>query len=87
VHTVTICCHQLVVMTELVHDQTAVLIELTETILRAATRADWDTYAKHTADNVTCFEPEAKGHLVVGLGEGIEREFVSTCSTVWHSDS
>ena len=44
------------------------LLELTNRLLQAIGSRDWDTYAKLCDDSLTCFEPEARGHLVSGLG-------------------
>jgi calcium/calmodulin-dependent protein kinase (CaM kinase) II len=36
-------------------------------LLDAIAAADWKTYRDLVADDITCFEPEAKGQLVEGL--------------------
>ncbi len=43
------------------------LLDLSRRLLDAITAGDWATYAGMCADDITCFEPEANGHLVVGL--------------------
>ena len=43
------------------------LLELNERLLKAISQADWDAYQELCADDLTCFEPEARGHLVEGL--------------------
>jgi calcium/calmodulin-dependent protein kinase (CaM kinase) II len=45
----------------------AELLDLSRRLLDAITAGDWDAYAKLCDPNITCFEPEANGHLVVGL--------------------
>jgi ketosteroid isomerase-like protein len=42
-------------------------VELTSQLLSAISRQDWDAYASMCAPDMTCFEPEARGALVVGL--------------------
>lgn len=44
------------------------IIALTERLLDAIVERDWDTYQELVDPSVTCFEPEAVGHLVEGLG-------------------
>ena len=36
-------------------------------LLAAIASADWPAYRELVADDITCFEPEARGHLVEGL--------------------
>lgn len=45
----------------------AELLELSRRLLDAITSGDWTAYAAMCDENITCFEPEANGHLVVGL--------------------
>jgi len=43
------------------------ILSLTHALLQAIAAGDWPTYATLCAEDMTCFEPEAKGHLVKGL--------------------
>jgi calcium/calmodulin-dependent protein kinase (CaM kinase) II len=43
------------------------VLALTRRLLDAVAAADWKTYKDLVADDITCFEPEAKGQLVEGL--------------------
>ncbi|MCA9098770.1 MAG: DUF4440 domain-containing protein [Planctomycetaceae bacterium] len=43
------------------------LIELNKKLLDAIMSGDWTTYADYCDPSITCFEPEALGHLVHGL--------------------
>ncbi|WP_437206060.1 DUF4440 domain-containing protein [Planctomicrobium sp. SH664] len=43
------------------------LLTLTHTLLAAIDAGDWTAYAALCDENITCFEPEANGHLVSGL--------------------
>lgn len=43
------------------------LLELTQQLLESIAAADWDTYARLCDPTLTCFEPEARGHLVEGM--------------------
>ncbi len=43
------------------------LLKLSQQLLDAIAAGDWDAYRSLVADDVTCFEPEACGHLVHGL--------------------
>ncbi len=45
----------------------AELIALTCRLLESIATADWKTYSSLVADDISCFEPEARGHLVEGL--------------------
>lgn len=36
-------------------------------LLAAIAAADWPAYRELVAEDITCFEPEARGHLVAGL--------------------
>jgi calcium/calmodulin-dependent protein kinase (CaM kinase) II len=43
------------------------LIQLTKRLLDAIAAGDWQTYADLCDPTLTCFEPEARGHLVEGM--------------------
>lgn len=43
------------------------IIALTDKLLQSITTADWKTYSELCDESLTCFEPEACGHLVEGL--------------------
>jgi ketosteroid isomerase-like protein len=43
------------------------LLQLTRQLLNAIASKDWSTYQQLTDPALTCFEPEACGHLVQGL--------------------
>ena len=43
------------------------ILDLTRRLLAAIAAADWPTYTALVSADVTCFEPEARGHLVEGL--------------------
>lgn len=43
------------------------LLELTEQLLDAIVGGDWETYRLLCDVTLSCFEPEARGHLVEGL--------------------
>jgi len=43
------------------------LLELSLALLKSIDSGDWAGYAKLCHDQITCFEPEANGHLVAGL--------------------
>ena len=45
----------------------AELLTLSQKLLTAIDSGDWATYAGLCDDSITCFEPEALGHLVAGL--------------------
>ena len=45
----------------------AELITLNQRLLDAIAAGDWDAYRSVVAPDITCFEPEARGHLVEGL--------------------
>ena len=45
----------------------AELLELTEKLLGSIADKDWDAYLDLCDPSLTCFEPEARGHLVEGL--------------------
>lgn len=46
----------------------AELLDLSRQLLAAVTAGDWAAYRRLVADDLTCFEPEARGQLVAGLG-------------------
>jgi calcium/calmodulin-dependent protein kinase (CaM kinase) II len=43
------------------------LLDLSRRLLKAIDAGDWSSYAELCDEQITCFEPEAEGHLVVGL--------------------
>jgi|LakMenEpi03Aug12_release.lakeMendotaPanAssembly.Ray.scaffolds.fasta_scaffold51066_5 calcium/calmodulin-dependent protein kinase (CaM kinase) II len=43
------------------------ILELTQKLLVCITEGDWDTYQELCCPSLSCFEPEALGHLVHGL--------------------
>jgi len=43
------------------------ILALTRRLLDAVAAGDWQTYRGLVADDLTCFEPEARGQLVEGL--------------------
>lgn len=43
------------------------VLELNRRLLAAIAAGDWKAYCELVSDDVTCFEPEAHGHLVEGL--------------------
>lgn len=45
----------------------AELIRLTQELLDCIAGQDWKTYTKLCDSSLTCFEPEANGHLVQGM--------------------
>jgi calcium/calmodulin-dependent protein kinase (CaM kinase) II len=45
----------------------AELLELSRKLLTSIDTGDWATYASLCDASITCFEPEALGHLVTGL--------------------
>ena len=45
----------------------AELLELSRELLGAIDAGDWQAYASLCDSSITCFEPEAMGHLVAGL--------------------
>lgn len=44
------------------------LIQLTQELLDCIVAQDWKSYARLCDSSLTCFEPEARGHLVQGMG-------------------
>ncbi len=49
------------------NDPKRTLLQLTEQLLESVSKRDWHTYASLCDEQMTCFEPEAKGHLVEGM--------------------
>jgi calcium/calmodulin-dependent protein kinase (CaM kinase) II len=49
------------------NEQADELIALTQHLLDAIAAGDWKTYVDLCDPTITCFEPEARGHLVAGL--------------------
>lgn len=45
----------------------AELIRLNHRLLTSIAEADWDTYTELCDPTLSCFEPEARGHLVEGM--------------------
>lgn len=45
----------------------AELLDLSRQLLAAVVAGDWQAYVRLVADDLTCFEPEARGQLVAGL--------------------
>ena len=43
------------------------IVALNQRLLEAISAADWKTYEELCDPELTCFEPEARGHLVQGL--------------------
>ena len=43
------------------------VLDLNRRLLTAVASGDWKTYCQLVAEDITCFEPEARGHLVEGL--------------------
>jgi calcium/calmodulin-dependent protein kinase (CaM kinase) II len=43
------------------------LLHLNQKLLAAIVTGDWNTYASLCDESLTCFEPESRGQLVVGL--------------------
>lgn len=43
------------------------LLDLNQQLLDAIASGDWKTYAALCSPDLTCFEPEARGHLVEGM--------------------
>lgn len=43
------------------------LLQLNQKLLEAIVGGDWKGYAALCDDSITCFEPEARGQVVVGL--------------------
>jgi calcium/calmodulin-dependent protein kinase (CaM kinase) II len=45
----------------------AEILELNKQLLESIAKGDWKTYAALCDPTLTCFEPEARGHLVEGM--------------------
>jgi len=45
----------------------AELLDANRRLLDAIAGGDWNAYRSLVAEDITCFEPEARGHLVEGL--------------------
>ncbi|MDZ4781128.1 MAG: DUF4440 domain-containing protein [Planctomycetia bacterium] len=43
------------------------IVTLTQRLLDSIAKADWKTYAELCDASISCFEPEARGHLVEGM--------------------
>ena len=43
------------------------LLDLSHQLLAAVADGDWKAYHRLVAEDLTCFEPEARGQLVEGL--------------------
>jgi calcium/calmodulin-dependent protein kinase (CaM kinase) II len=43
------------------------ILKLSEALLTSIAQADWKAYAELVDPSITCFEPEARGHLVSGM--------------------
>jgi ketosteroid isomerase-like protein len=43
------------------------ILDLNQSLLDSIAAADWQTYAKLCHPTLSCFEPEARGHLVEGM--------------------
>ncbi len=43
------------------------LLSLNQKLLESIALADWKTYAELCDASISCFEPEARGHLVEGM--------------------
>ena len=48
-------------------DPAAAVLEANRRLLDAIAAGDWQAYRDLVAPDITCFEPEARGHLVEGL--------------------
>lgn len=46
----------------------AEILDVTQRLLDAIAAQDWTTYEQLCDPSLTCFEPEARGHCVQGLG-------------------
>lgn len=45
----------------------AEIVSLTQRLLDSIAKADWKTYSELCDPSISCFEPEARGHLVEGM--------------------
>lgn len=52
---------------EAINDAAQELLELSQKLLDAIAAGDWETYEELCDPTLSCFEPEARGHLVEGL--------------------
>lgn len=52
---------------EAISDAAQELLELSQRLLDAIAAGDWETYEELCDPTLSCFEPEAGGHLVEGL--------------------
>jgi ketosteroid isomerase-like protein len=52
---------------EAVNDAAQELLDLSQQLLEAIAAGDWATYEQLCDPTLSCFEPEARGHLVEGL--------------------
>ncbi|KAL6070821.1 Calcium/calmodulin-dependent protein kinase type II subunit alpha [Balamuthia mandrillaris] len=43
------------------------VVDLTAKLLRSIAEGDWESYVRLCDPDLTCFEPEARGHLVEGM--------------------
>lgn len=43
------------------------VLALNQELLESIAKGDWETYRRLCDPEITCFEPEARGHLVQGL--------------------
>src|SRR5215211_4827197 len=48
-------------------DDVQELLRLSRRLLESIDRQDWETYSELCDPSLTCFEPEAGGHLVTGV--------------------
>jgi hypothetical protein len=48
-------------------DTAQTIIDLNQRLLNSIVQADWNAYAELCDETLTCFEPEARGHLVEGM--------------------
>jgi calcium/calmodulin-dependent protein kinase (CaM kinase) II len=49
------------------HVEETDLVDLTQRLLDAITKADWDTYEMLCDPTLSAFEPEGRGHLIEGM--------------------
>lgn len=48
-------------------ETTQEILQLNQKLLDSIAKADWKLYQEMCDESLTCFEPEARGHLVEGL--------------------
>ncbi len=67
------------------------LLNLNQSLLNSIVQGDWEAYAELCDPSLTCFEPEARGHLVEGLefhqfyfGGGLNTKKVNTTMASAH---